>query len=106
MSNEIADVLDDAADYIEKHGWVQGAAFDDYLHRTPAACAYGALSQVAADGQGRVLYAAQRDLEVFVGTRWIGEWNDDPARTKQEVLDAFRAAAKQQRRLADAEVPS
>lgn len=94
---KIADVLDDAADYIEANGWCQ-----KHLESpTGEVCASGAIRAVepgAAWGDG---YDA---LALFLGLdNWlvssIPRWNDAPGRTEQEVLDAFRAAAKQQRGL-------
>lgn len=99
---QIADVLDDAADYIEKHGWCQSHL------ATPdgRVCAQGAIKAVTMsggiwqwqplDGVGMAAYVALRG---FVAGSVTG-FNDTPERTEQEVLDAFRAAAKQQRSLA------
>jgi hypothetical protein len=96
MSDQVADVLDDAADRLEREGWIQGD-----LVTGDGFCALGALLQAntakdrldARDALGRVLGIAPA---LTPGT-WLTGWNDDPSRTKQQVLDAFRAAAKQER---------
>lgn len=111
---QVADVLDDAADYIEAHGWCRTSL----LTPDGRVCAMGAIamSQQAIDihvqNADAVLWTWKRErAEVVAAAEALGSvvdssdpyspiphWNDDPARTKQEVLDAFRAAAKEQRR--------
>jgi hypothetical protein len=96
MSDQVADVLDDAADLLERGGWIRGALEDRGAH-----CALGALVVVDLENQHR--YLARAALAKQVGLNpdragnWLANWNDDPLRTRQEVLDAFRAAAKQER---------
>lgn len=98
-----ADVLDDAADYIEKHGWGIGTAA---LRAENGVCIEGALCRVQGiplfdwtAGQTMPAYLA---LQATIGINgWLWGWNDDDGRTEQEVLDALRAAAKAERRLAD-----
>jgi hypothetical protein len=96
MSDQVADVLDDAADLIEYGGWIRGALEDRGAH-----CALGALVVVDLENQYR--YLARAALAKQVGLNpdragnWLANWYDDPLRTRQEVLDAFRAAAKQER---------
>ena len=96
MSYEVADVLDDAADYIEKHGWCQGR------HVAPdgRVCAVEALNRVSCDGP--LQRNAQIALIDVTGASWIAAWNDREGRTQAEVLGAFRLAAKQERIAADA----
>jgi hypothetical protein len=96
MSDQVADLLDDAADLIEYGGWIQGALEDRGAH-----CALGALVDVDLENQHR--YLARAALAKQVGLNpdragnWLANWNDDPLRTRQEVLDTFRAAAKAER---------
>jgi hypothetical protein len=96
MSDQVADVLDDAADLLEREGWIQGALEDRGAH-----CALGALVDVDLENQYR--YLARAALAKQVGLNpdragnWLANWNDDPLRTRQEVLDAFRAAANHDR---------
>lgn len=90
MSEEVADVLDSAANWLDKHDWVQGVLFSG----ENSACMVGATFLVEKDATRRVL-AQERLGNYLVSTPAI--WNDQPGRTKQEVLDALRGAAKQER---------
>jgi len=97
----VADVLDAAADLLEKPGaWTQG----DYARnrfggklgdgRKPEAtcwCAIGALEKVTGSLIGNH-YAAPL-IEVIGGNGRIDQWNDAPGRTQSEVVAALRAAA-------------
>lgn len=115
-NSHIADVLDDAADVIEKHGWNQGHLISD---DGTSVCAMGALDYVT-DGislrDGKFIcipsinmsssYDAllanaavnalciQLKRECEDGIDGIATWNDTPGRTKQEVLDMLRKTAK------------
>ena len=108
MNHYLADTLDDAADYIENRGWIQGEVVDEHGH----VCAVGAVELGAnrhgdsdewlplrdhallhlGDGLGLPLAAWGDDPGDAVAI-----WNDHPERTQQEVLDALRAAAKSAR---------
>jgi hypothetical protein len=95
MSDATADVLDDAADLLEREGWIQR---DDKTEH--GRCAVGALIETESEHR----WAARDRLLLEIGrscrtnpTRRLMIWNDAPGRTKQQVLDAFRAAAKQER---------
>jgi hypothetical protein len=98
MSDQVADVLDDAADLLERDGWIQG-------HETGpgGVCAMTAIAAASVDHimVGRSIAAATEDALMGAVPGWenasVPAWNDDPGRTKQQVLDAFRAAAKQER---------
>jgi hypothetical protein len=93
MSDQVADVLDDAADLLERNGWAPGIG--DGGH-----CALGALYHVAGPSHRRENQLAVDALVAALGLERgyaVAVWNDDPGRTKQQVLDAFRAAAKQER---------
>jgi hypothetical protein len=96
MSDQVADLLDDAADLLERGGWIQGALEDRGAH-----CALGAL--VFADPFNQYRLRARAALAEQVGLNpdragnWLANWNDAPLRTRQQVLDTFRAAAKQER---------
>jgi hypothetical protein len=96
---EVADVLDGAADLIEKVGWAQG------MWRTDKGevC----ITQAIADASPfrTCSYREVVPLRDVIGLPWdmsLVRWNDAPGRTEQEVLDALRASAKAERRLADA----
>jgi hypothetical protein len=91
MSDQVADVLDDAADRLEREGWAPGVGGGGH-------CALGALYSVA--GMTALRQRASRVLADSLGLPYryrIADWNDAPGRTKQEVLDAFRLAAKAER---------
>lgn len=102
---DVAAALDAAREAIEQRGWVQGA-----LSSPDGVCALGALHA------GRLRWSEsvefQRYLEQEYATRAalqryleqagrlvnpqlnsIAAWNDDPARTREDVLLAFKQAA-------------
>jgi hypothetical protein len=93
-----ADLIDDAADHLETYGWLQGALGQPCR----PSCASGALTW-ASDNDDHYHHLAtahdaladriQADLgdENFYG---LSRWNDSVGRTRQQVLDTFRAAAK------------
>lgn len=108
MSGEVADVIDGAADVLDRHGWIQGA-----LATPDGVCAIGALRVALRLSVTRVgteppsptpvwLFKVIED-EIFVHRNvprmfaGIADWNDAPGRTADEVKDVFRAAAKRQR---------
>jgi hypothetical protein len=86
-----------AIDYIRK-GWTRGAtARDKHGHyvailseRAVRWCTLGALN--AAYPTSLKLGRATQRLCQVIGTCSIPQWNDDPKRTKKEVLEAFRKA--------------
>ncbi len=88
--NAVADNLDGAADYIEKHGWWRGPAG---FGPQGQACALNALFNARSE---LTIMQALYCLRKHVGGR-VPTWNDAPGRTKQEVLDALRGAAKRVR---------
>jgi hypothetical protein len=92
MSDQVADVLDDAADLLERGQWIQHLESDGQGGR----CAFGAIEAVAPS---RVYACCAESVLLHTVDRSgnIASWNDAPGRTKQQVLDAFRAAAKQER---------
>lgn len=119
MSDAVADVIDRAADIIEKVGWCWGSAVGEHgevcasralvlsaemvsptlRDRTRTVQeAYKAISGVIAEaypGQHRLFTAnASQDL---LGPIWIPGWNDAEGRTVTEVLDTLRLAAKKER---------
>ncbi len=81
--------LNDAADYIEKHDWRQGALVDI----DGKVCALGA---IVFSGHYDDAEAREALKKYLSGTPWvsIAEWNDAPGRTKEEVIAAFRNAAR------------
>lgn len=97
----ISDVLSRAADLIEQRGWCRWIQEE----RDGSLCIAGAIaiasggtaSSRASCGEGGPLYwpAIQQFIK-FVGVKDCGPapWNNDPDRTKSQVLDTLRAAAK------------
>ena len=71
-----------AADYIDKHGWIQGQERDDQGH----VCLTGAIRRCAPqNGDGEIIRAVMR-------MKGVGEeWNDDEPRTESEVLEVLRS---------------
>jgi hypothetical protein len=92
-------MLWDAADYLEEHGWCQFVLKD----KDDRVCAVGAL-QAVADVRGwwhpgPDEHQRMRDHCVAVGRlqRIVGEvhvWNDVPGRRKKEVVDMLRQASE------------
>jgi len=79
---ELGLILSAAADRIERVGWCQGCFSDDYR-----LCAVGAIRESAPDG---VYASALHFFQTKLGVSNATEWNDDPARTKDEVVRALR----------------
>lgn len=100
MSEEIADVIDSAADVLDEVGWIQY-----HLVSPDGLCIVGGLCHatnvaLALDVPEPVMEAVERELFVHRGETWWADlpgWNDDPGRTADEVKDLLRAAAKRQR---------
>lgn len=89
----VADVLLDAAAYIEEYGWFQLGSYRCYDGPEPA-CAMVAIAFVTDDyrADDHVGSKALCHLETVIGGS-VPRWNDAPGRTKQEVVAAFRKAA-------------
>jgi hypothetical protein len=111
-----ADVLRGAAAYLRRHGWIKGTIFDLLSPEPfPPACAIGAINMAT---YGRCIISADdhtddpeadqviRALRVFASTLdpdydpfetsavdLIGDWNDQPGRTRTDVVEALTAAA-------------
>lgn len=92
----VADVLDAAADLLEKPGaWGQG----NYQPRSGCLCTLGAISMVAVghvpaawgSSSARLATAAAKTL--FPSLSGVANWNDEEGRTQSEVVAALRAAA-------------
>jgi hypothetical protein len=109
LTTGTARTLRDAATYLRRHGWIQGAYYDstvDGLH--PAACTVGAIGMVC---YGRPVPAPAQmfdrpghdEFEAAVSYldclledergHGVYEWNDDRARTVEEVLHVLTAVA-------------
>ncbi len=91
---KVANVLDDAADYIEQHGWTRNR-----MQVFGRVCSVGAIAKIDMGSGGQ---AAQTALTGYLSDL-LGEeisivrWNDGRAKNTVEVLDTFRGAAKRLR---------
>ncbi|MGH3712840.1 MAG: DUF6197 family protein [Micromonosporaceae bacterium] len=108
-----ADVLDRAADHIERHGFNQGTYYDNAAAECPAACTAGAIAIAAygypawipeyVTGWGHAEYTdAFEWMQGYLAAnldRYAGQsigvyaWNDSPHTTGMDVVDTLRAAA-------------
>jgi hypothetical protein len=86
----VADVLNGAADLIERDGWCQSR----YLLETGERCADGAIAVAGNGHHGGVRSVARLALRSAIGGESVVIWNDAPGRTKAEVVAALRAAAE------------
>lgn len=87
-------VLEDAADYIEAHGWCQNRASDG-----DRVCLLGAIAMVSdATVDGIEICAPgpayRLASEVMIGNDMGGCWNDTPGRTAADVCAALRDCAR------------
>lgn len=81
----VGQVLLDAADYLDTHGWCQGMGSDK-----GRACALYATWRVT---RGTLMYDLAYDrLKTHIGAP-VAYWNDARGRTKEEVTRAMREAA-------------
>ena len=89
----VADVLNGAADLIERDGWCQGTFRDG-----GARCASRAIGDAAENTKNPHgpdwSDAAHICLRKLTGHWFVSGWNDKPGRTKAEVVAALRAAAE------------
>jgi hypothetical protein len=105
----IADVLNRAADLLEKPGaWTQGwFARDAIGNKTPVDsrsatcfCVMGALQRAANATHSDDVIIAAREILIANGARAkgplgrIANWNDAPERTQAEVVAKLREAAR------------
>lgn len=104
-----SEVLDKAADVIERNGWFQGGFIDLSAEKPKGeepCCVLGALSiaehgDPMKSGSGRVeaVLIDRLDLDVDEADEDypLGYWNDEPGRTAEEVVRELRAAAASER---------
>lgn len=94
----VANLCDDAANYIDTHGWIQG----DYKDLTGAVCTLGAMKAVAGDIGDLVepVVSAHRAVSKhlgFAGGLHVADWNDETGRTVDEVVQVLRDVATKHR---------
>lgn len=87
------EILTKAADLIKTAGWCQLQMHDDEYGTF---CALGAILRVTDDPyiEREDTQAAIKALTKTIRHRVIADWNDDPKRTKKQVLSAFMKAAR------------
>lgn len=91
-----------AADYIEQHGWHQGAMYENYTEEYPAACLIGAIYCGNRNGNRRPTHTqnekavgdAIQAVQKTLGIGALSYWNDNQERSKDHVIDVLRLAAK------------
>lgn len=94
------EILNAAADLIERDGWCQGA-----FRRNGKHCLLGAIAETVAgdarSGFNHILAHnddAREAVRVFLATvqcdLGVPHWNDKPGRTQTEVVAALRKAAQ------------
>ncbi|QGJ91990.1 hypothetical protein SEA_KEELAN_26 [Gordonia phage Keelan] len=120
MSKKQAEVYENAADFLEKNNWGKGEYYDP---ATESYCALGAVGAAKVEMglnpvhplsdasmgwkietalSGRDIRRLRSHLGKYIGDSELAQasgtagWNDRPERTKQEVLDFLRFAAKEE----------
>lgn len=88
IKHDARQILNDAAQYLETHGWCQGAM--QYRNKV---CLYGAINAANKCGYVEAEIEVNHMLRAVTGTFSIVGWNDAPGRTKQQVIKVLRAAA-------------
>jgi len=104
VSNETADVLDEAANIIERNGWTQGDYHRPDGSKSPRDCPVdttGALNlALGADTPSHDIRPdspAEVALMRYLGIEYVPGWNDEEGRTVEEVIAALRGAAAAER---------
>ena len=105
-NEKLSTILDKAAARIERKGWCKGTLAD----ADGRLCALGAIAEATAccgmtDLDEIIAYRFSAEyalaVQVFGGTdlpqsafTYVATWNDHESKDAQEVIDAFRSAAK------------
>lgn len=94
--DEVGQLLLDAADVLERYGWRQR----EYGNPDTGFCMMGAIMFVQQPQNGIISvghtpsFRATLRLQAHLGRTDIVGWNDDLGRSKGQVLNALRAAAR------------
>jgi hypothetical protein len=83
-------VCADAADLIERCGWVQGVSEGPNGETCIQSALYNVTSPIDFYSEYSPALQLIRDA---IGSAYIPDWNDTPGRTKAEVIAALRKAA-------------
>jgi hypothetical protein len=94
MSEFLAEVLDKAAEVLERDGWCQS----NFENKAGERCAVGALRQASRELDGIISFRieARTALAEYleISSLDVIEWNDTRGRTAAEVIDALKHTAK------------
>lgn len=103
LAKAVADVLDESAKRIDRDGFTQNEFWNA---RTGKYCTRGTITQVVFDRYlglkgnqfvwGPVIEACDLVLALRLG-RSVSRWNDEPGRTKDEIVTELTTAAAQVR---------
>lgn len=87
-------VLLDAADYIETHGWARGIS-----QQGSAVCALEAIGRCNDNGRDAAWHLSRLvgppNGELVIHRCYVVTWNDRPGQTKANVVATMRAVARQ-----------
>lgn len=101
----VADVLEEAAEFLETHRWIQDTDIETSSKGTPVgACLVGACWIVTDMSKTRRLGDLYIQTTVLLNSKLDGcaaNWNDVKGRTKEEVVDFLKLTAKDLRNEAD-----
>lgn len=111
-----SEILDKAADHIERFGWWQGSFIPDDMDETDEfdceVCVLGAINVAAGARPGEVLEGVRSEAAFVLAKRLglatdaqrlglavtVGDgWNDAAGRTAEQVIAELRAAAASER---------
>lgn len=93
---QVHEVLNKAADILERDGWCQRSGRGESGER----CSTSAISDATPLGDDLTFHTARRVFQKYVWrnhaeVKLVYEWNDEPERTKEQVIDALRACARE-----------
>jgi hypothetical protein len=102
VSKDIANILECAAELIETKGWTQGSyardangeAVDLLDKNAECFCIIGALSHVSWGYDFNIRCKAYQFATNILHDKSLLPWNDDPARTKEEVITFLKSASE------------
>lgn len=87
-------ILDQAADYIKRFGWIQGASHNSSGFDLVGAVEYTILRNVQDKARAWLLWQdALAMLREYLQTSLLVGWNDAPGRTAREVIQALKATS-------------
>jgi len=101
MSTTLAEIYRKAAQVLESGGWVQHRMRQPQADGTVAHCALGALTVAVNEQRNEHFCCAECNPDVVAPlTEFLGidkfdipTWNDQPDRTREDVVKAFLVAA-------------